>query len=71
MPAFSINPFDGRSRDSPKAPGLDIFARCQRRFRRRWLGGSHPWLRIMTTALRYLWRPQAECEARKIAPRRA
>ncbi|RMK35106.1 zonular occludens toxin [Pseudomonas aeruginosa] len=28
-------------------------------------------LRIMTTALRYLWRPQAECEARKIAPRRA
>ena len=30
-----------------------------------------PWIRIMTTALRYLWRPQAECEARKIAPRRA
>ena len=26
-----------------------------------------PWIRIMTTALRYLWRPQAECEARKIA----
>ncbi|ERX76864.1 hypothetical protein P998_02138, partial [Pseudomonas aeruginosa E2] len=25
----------------------------------------------MTTALRYLRRPQAECEARKIAPRRA
>ncbi|MCV3798774.1 hypothetical protein, partial [Pseudomonas aeruginosa] len=31
----------------------------------------YPWLRIMTSALRYLRRPQAECEARKIAPRRA
>ncbi|WP_447444622.1 contractile injection system protein, VgrG/Pvc8 family [Pseudomonas aeruginosa] len=27
--------------------------------------------RLATTALRYLRRPQAECEARKIAPRRA
>ncbi len=35
------------------------------------LGPVNLYIRIMTTALRYLRRPQAECEARKIALRRA
>ncbi len=46
-------------------------AAATRRFWRELLVSPYPRLRIMTSALRYLRRPQAECEARKIAPRRA